>query len=177
VELVLVIIAIVYSIWSEVNKQKQEKNVDFDFSELASIDDFLKKQNEAEALEPLPVSQLPTRQERKNRRQQKKSEPNQNWHSPDHSSGMMHTESQSLMSEQGRREQETGSTLASDSSTGRPAGSSFINPFIRPTEQQDLDLKLDRSNLVKAFIMSEVMTRYDINRIYERVPGVRQDEE
>ncbi len=174
-EFVLVIIAIVYSIWSEINKQKQEKNVDFDFSELSSIDDFLKKQNDTDSLEPMPVSQMPSRQDRKNRRHQKK--PAQNWHSPDQQSGFIKTDPELSISESGRREQEIAQTMSSESSSGQHADSSFSDQFIRIPEQASSGLKLDRNNLLKAFIMSEVMTRYDINRIYERVPGVRQDEE
>ena len=41
-ELLVIILVLVYSVWSEVNKTKKEENVDIDFSELSSLDDFFK---------------------------------------------------------------------------------------------------------------------------------------
>jgi hypothetical protein len=35
--------------------------------------------------------------------------------------------------------------------------------------------KLSRNEVLNAFVLSEVMTRYDLNRIYSRIPAVRKD--
>jgi cytochrome c biogenesis protein ResB len=41
-ELLVIVLVLVYSVWSEVNKAKKDENVDIDFSELSSLDDFFK---------------------------------------------------------------------------------------------------------------------------------------
>ncbi len=42
------------------------------------------------------------------------------------------------------------------------------------TPKKNLEFK--REDLLKAFIMKEVMQRYDLNRIYERIPSAKFDE-
>ena len=39
-EVVIVILALVYSVWSEIQKKKQEEDANIDFSELTTLDDF-----------------------------------------------------------------------------------------------------------------------------------------
>jgi len=51
-ELLVIVLVLVYSVWSEVNKKKQEENVDIDFSELASLDDFFKDSGTVTAKKP-----------------------------------------------------------------------------------------------------------------------------
>ena len=36
--------------------------------------------------------------------------------------------------------------------------------------------KLSRQDLLKTFVLSEVLQRYNINRIYERIPGIRSED-
>ena len=38
------------------------------------------------------------------------------------------------------------------------------------------NISFNREDFVKSFIMSEVLQRYDINRIYSRIPSARSDE-
>lgn len=37
-------------------------------------------------------------------------------------------------------------------------------------------VSFDRDDLLKAFVMKELMQRYDLNRIYERIPSFNKDE-
>lgn len=40
----------------------------------------------------------------------------------------------------------------------------------------NIDLKLEHNDIIKAFIMSEVMQRYDLNRIYARIPDFNKED-
>jgi hypothetical protein len=42
--------------------------------------------------------------------------------------------------------------------------------------RDDTQINFGREDLVKSFIMSEVLQRYDINRIYSRIPSVKSDD-
>lgn len=166
-ELVLIIIVIVYSIWSEVNKQKQEKDLDFDFSDLASIEEFVKKDNYAASHSPAPKPEKKSRRQKKNRNRESANE---------FALQATHDESH----------------VNYDKLPPRPDVNYDEMPVLtgrdrQPVQTADARLgaevqnisrhipRIDRNNLVQAFIMSEVMQRYDINRIYERIPGIRDD--
>lgn len=41
---------------------------------------------------------------------------------------------------------------------------------------QETKIKIGREDLLKSFIMSEVLQRYDINRIYSRIPPIKEDD-
>ena len=41
---------------------------------------------------------------------------------------------------------------------------------------QQNQIKIGREDLLKSFIMSEVLQRYDINRIYSRIPPIKNDD-
>lgn len=41
---------------------------------------------------------------------------------------------------------------------------------------QETNVKIGREDLLKSFIMSEVLQRYDINRIYSRIPSIKNDD-
>jgi len=41
---------------------------------------------------------------------------------------------------------------------------------------QETKVKIGREDLLKSFIMSEVLQRYDINRIYSRIPSIKNDD-
>ncbi|MBR4329000.1 MAG: hypothetical protein IKP71_04040 [Candidatus Riflebacteria bacterium] len=41
---------------------------------------------------------------------------------------------------------------------------------------QETKVKIGREDLLKSFIMSEVLQRYDINRIYSRIPPIKEDD-
>ena len=44
------------------------------------------------------------------------------------------------------------------------------------TRVQETKVKIGREDLLKSFIMSEVLQRYDINRIYSRIPSIKNDD-
>ena len=43
-------------------------------------------------------------------------------------------------------------------------------------QQERPKVTIGREDLLKSFIMSEVLQRYDINRIYSRIPSIKKDE-
>ncbi len=49
-------------------------------------------------------------------------------------------------------------------------------PAVSYSAQPVKDFKMTRDDLLKSFIMSEVLQRYDINRIYSRIPAVKSDD-
>ena len=44
------------------------------------------------------------------------------------------------------------------------------------TYTEETKIKIGREDLLKSFIMSEVLQRYDINRIYSRIPPIKNDD-
>ncbi len=42
--------------------------------------------------------------------------------------------------------------------------------------KQQPKIQIEREDLLKSFIMSEVLQRYDINRIYNRIPSIKSDD-
>ena len=40
------------------------------------------------------------------------------------------------------------------------------------TQMDPAHISFDRESVIKAFVMSEVLQRYDIQRIYARIPGI-----
>lgn len=42
--------------------------------------------------------------------------------------------------------------------------------------QEQPKIKIEREDLLKSFIMSEVLQKYDINRIYNRIPSIKSDD-
>lgn len=183
-ELVIIILAIVFSVWSEINKQKQEKNLDIDFSELASIDEFLKTQTTGENATEAEVKSLQpglSRQEQKNQRiQQKKarkiSQSRSNNDLPDHHV-LSNSNERSLQIRENLNQ-----SLSDAKGTALPDSAAMPTAFSTTNRQQDQSndppgIKLGRENLVQAFVISEVLKRYDINRIYERIPGVHRDQD
>ncbi len=44
------------------------------------------------------------------------------------------------------------------------------------SQQEKPKITIGREDLLKSFIMSEVLQRYDINRIYSRIPAIKKDE-
>lgn len=174
-ELVLVIIAIVYSIWSEVNKKKEEKNLDFDFSELSSIDDFLKKEKKEPSSDYVPLSEQSSRQEKKSRRHPQKSQRSDL--APAEQSGFSDSLPPAPLPMGNPSRYDDLPSPASSSSSRHNVAPGLAAQLFTSEPSREYDVKIDRNSLIKAFIVSEVMTRYDINRIYERIPGVRKDDE
>lgn len=46
----------------------------------------------------------------------------------------------------------------------------------RTSYREQTKISIGREDLLKSFVMSEVLQRYDINRIYSRIPSVKSDE-
>ncbi len=189
-ELLVIILVLVYSVWSEVNKKKQEENVDIDFSELASLDDFFKDSPSspsqktagkppAAKKQPKPRSQriadaAPNRGDyavltgRVNY-ERGDEKPLTNYDELPQLSGVVNYERQA------RDESAPGDQLSEEArkmfELGRqeqPAKS----PVAPPPK-----INFDRESIIKAFVMSEVLQRYDLERIYSRIPGINQQQE
>lgn len=196
----IIIIAIVYSIWSEVNKKKEEENIDFDFSDLSSIEDFIKKDNpKARPVAPATADNSPlsqsSHQERINKRQMQKKSGRSTFGDPDNASELQssidlpdHLKLPELVNYDRKEVKKPVNYDQSDSMTGVCTSQTLSAKLEQQRAQvaflegqtqapAPLNVTMNRNNLIQAFIISEVMTRYDINRIYERVPGVRKDDE
>ena len=174
-EIIIIIIAIVFSVWSELNKKKKEEDFDIDFAELSSIDDFLKKPSAnassvPPALPPLNSSgsfnrSSPKKQGRKKQKSQQKKQ--KNYDKMPSLTGQVNYDQQA-----GRPDvnyDKSAPPLFDASSQDR-----WASQTRRPKRRNDF--RLDRNQIVKSFIFSEVLRRYDINRIYDRIPGVRNDD-
>lgn len=159
-ELVIIVLAIIFSIWSEVNKKKKEKDLDFDFSDLSSIEDFVKgKSSPSPGSSGMHASNAgmmgPTaleKQEKKQKRSRKKRKKR-------------------------KEEVDTGSL---ELPPLKPEETHVPSSFAGKASfsgSDDNNFSFNRKTLIQAFILSEAMNRYDINRIYERVPDVRRDDE
>ena len=46
----------------------------------------------------------------------------------------------------------------------------------RASYNEQTKISIGREDLLKSFVMSEVLQRYDINRIYSRIPSIKSDE-
>lgn len=212
-ELILVIAAIIYSIWSEVNKKKEEDNVDINFSELSSLDEFFKpdqkknaankaraKKEKASPPAPRPVNYDemagPTRQVNytrvdESRRAEKVNYDKMpgptrqvNYTRVDEENRSAKVNYDKLETLTGRTNYERDGVEGLPSSKGLPSTrvaanndkesgdvSLNVSPGLTPE-----DLRFNREALLKAFVMSEVLQRYDLNRIYSRIPGVNTEE-
>ncbi|MEW6709196.1 MAG: hypothetical protein AB1403_05170 [Candidatus Riflebacteria bacterium] len=175
-EFVLIVIAIVYSVWSEIQKQKEEKNLDFDFSDLSSVDDFLKKSPDQKAGQ---VNKAGNKTRKKS--EKKASSPPS---IQDH--GELKVPENLRLPEPINHDQTSRPEVNYDDLkpvTGIDRNQTLaeklktapLPPISGQTQPQSINLGFNREKLIQAFIMSEVMTRYDINRIYERIPGVNND--
>lgn len=210
-ELILVIAAIIYSIWSEVNKKKEEDNVDINFSELSSLDEFFKPDQKKNAANksrtkkekvpttPKPVNydELPgpTRQTNYTRVDEGRRAEKVNY---DKLAGPTRQVNYTRVDEGNlpvkvnydRLESVTRRTnYERDGVDGLPSAAGL--PSARSNEEQQgfvdaaanvsspispEELRFNREELLKAFVMSEVMQRYNLHRIYSRIPGIKTEE-
>lgn len=181
-EFFIIVIAIVYSIWSEINKKKQEKDLDFDFSELSSIDDFLKKKDSPPS--SMPMTRDLSREQNIGQAQQKTLLEKENQKRARQKNRKQENEFIPLTGQQNYDRKNSPKRANYDKLSSQSQEGSFQQPLLdsdgwpeRKAREQSVDITFNRNSLVQAFIMSEVLNRYDINRIYERIPGVRIDEE
>jgi len=211
-ELILVIAAIVYSIWSEVNKKKEEDNVDINFSELSSLDEFFKpgqKKNAAnksrppkEKASPPPPRAVnydamegPTRQVNYTRVDESRRPEKVNYDKLD---GPTRQVNYTKVDEENRRPRVNYDKLESvtrqtnyerdgvedlPSSAGLPSRRIASEQSYSGDAPSDCelplspdDLRFNREELLKVFVMTEVMQRYDLHRIYSRIPSFEKEE-
>ncbi len=205
-ELILVIAAIIYSVWSEVNKKKEEDNVDINFSELSSLDEFFtpdqkkkttvkkKTPRQTGTQKPVNYDEMPglTRQANSARIDDVNLPEKVNYDrmsgltrkvNRDRSDGSLENVNyDQLETVTGRTNYERDGVDGLPSDRGLPSSRIEINnrsenssadqkPLVSPE-----DLRFGRNDLLKAFVMSEVLQRYDLNRIYSRIPGFKKEE-
>lgn len=205
-ELILVIAAIIYSIWSEVNKKKEEDNVDINFSELSSLDEFFKPDQKKNSAAKKKTSQQPvshkslnydempglTRQANYDRAGESNLSEQVNYDRMPGPTRKVNRDRSKVHREEvnyDKLEAVTAKTNYERSGVdGLPSDHGLPSARIdnshgdinSSADQKPLvskeDLRFGRNDLLKAFVMSEVMQRYDLNRIYSRIPGVKSEE-
>ncbi len=196
-EVVIVILALIYSVWSEIQKKKQEEDANIDFSELTTLDDFFKTPGGG-AGQTADIDNTAKRAREK--RAKKKKQPAPAYEQPVAEARL------SAMPVRGEVNYDQLPSLESkgyESAFGRvevnydelPAVSGRTNyedeiPEARASlpvqSEASIDqaearrhhdgFKLSRQDLLKTFVLSEVLQRYNINRIYERIPGIRSED-
>ncbi len=215
-EVVIVILALIYSVWSEIQKKKQEEDANIDFSELTTLDDFFKAPGGG-AGQTADIDNTAKRAREKRAKKKKQSTPASaaeasilpmpargeanydqlpSLESKGYESSFGHVEVNydELPALTGRN-YETQASRAEVSYDELPTVSGRTNyedniPEARAsaiarsqavadkpeTQPQHDGFKLSRQDLLKTFVLSEVLQRYDINRIYERIPGIRSED-
>ncbi len=217
-EVVIVIIALIYSVWSEIQKKKQEEDANIDFSELTSLDDFFQTPGGG-AGQAVDIDSAAKRAREKRAKKKKPSTPA--YEKPlsaavkpmpargevnydqlpsletkgyESSFGQVEVNYDELPALSGRS-YETGSGRAEVNYDEMPAMSGRTNyedniPEARASAMVQSEaavdqaearrhhdgFKLSRQDLLKTFVFSEVLQRYNINRIYDRIPGIRSED-
>ncbi len=209
-EIVIVILALVYSVWSEIQKKKQEEDINIDFPEVTSLDDFFKSNpgtstsgnaayrpgkkkrknvaashdkktrfaSDAAGIQPqgradgLSLSEsrrpfdestsvnydnMPGLTGRGNRNDTPKSEVN--YDELPSLSGLTNYEDSVA---------DVGVSLTETNAGHHGYGSAHDRPAAGR-------FTLSREDLLKTIVMTEVLQRYNINRIYDRIPGPRPE--
>lgn len=171
-EIVIIVLAVVFSIWSEINKKKQEEDVDLDFSELTSLDDFFKKSSASAASSPKTLKG--SKRSRNNSESksinydelpsltgksydQEPARPDVNYDALPSLSGQINFE-----------EKIENEGLAAATAVPESA-------IVAARSHEAGRFTIDRNDLLKSFVMAEVLQRYNISRIYDRIPGIKSD--
>lgn len=216
-EVVIIILALVYSVWSELQKKKQEEDVNIDFSELTTLDDFFKKPSDGSS-----VSGGNSDGGYKHGKKQKKPKKQPNSSDFQAAAGLNprgaqkaevsyddlpSLESKGYESSFGRvevnydelptltgRNSESQPTRAEvnydelPTLTGRTnyeddhedekslAAAAVVEQAHSPGLSFSNRFTISREDLLKTVVLSEVLQRYNINRIYDRIPGLNSDE-
>ena len=187
-ELLVIVLVLVYSVWSEVNKKKQEENVDIDFSELASLDDFFKDSGTTTAKKPVKAASPKAKQ--KYKAKQAASQPT-NYDDYSALTGQVNYERRPEIAKNNYDElpQLTGVTnydrmSHTESAAGDQLSEEDRKMFELGRKEQPArtsvaapQISFDRESVIKAFVMSEVLQRYDLERIYSRIPGINQPQD
>ena len=193
-ELLVIILVLVYSVWSEVAKKKEEEKVDIDFSELASLDDFFKDTGSqaGKSATPTPKPQAKPQRPRAKKRAETVSR-EVNYDNLPALTGQLNrdAESTSYKSNYDELPQLTGviNYDRMESRSGNDSEDKLSEEtrklFARELQAQQnvqaqaypIQMTFDRDSVIKAFVMSEVLQRYDLGRIYSRIPDFNQPEE
>lgn len=217
-EFLFIVIAIVYSIWSEVNKKKKEEEVDIDFSELSSLDDFFKpgqastggdtRQPKKKAVKSKPEKSMPrqpvneainydsmtgpTRQTR-HRADKKPHKEEVNYDNLPALSGQVNYARTSENSRKAEVNYDEQAILTGRVNYERDSAFAVPVPAIPvPTSQTSSEavssetfsenfsvgqFRFGTNDMTKAIILAEVLQRYDMARIYSRIPEFESESE
>lgn len=175
-ELLVIVLVLAYSIWSEVSKTKEEDKVDIDFSELASLDDFF---NDSGTSTPL-VKQKYARGKQP-RQPQKPRREAANHGRNGQPAGINYDELPQLTGVVNYDRMGNASKPLSEEALGEKARQMFaLNKSESRNEQEEAALphiSFNRESIIKAFVMSEVLQRYNLERIYSRIPNINQEQD
>lgn len=212
-EFLFIVIAIVFSVWSEVNKKKKEEEVDIDFSELSSLDDFFKpgqastggdnrqpkkkpgKNKPDKSMPRQPVSEAinydsmagPTRQAKhrvdKNPRKEEVNydnmpaltgQVNHARASENNRKAEVNYDEQATLT--GSVNYERDSAFAAGKSM--PVAQTSSEAVSSDTFSENFSVgqfRFGTNDMTKAIILAEVLQRYDMARIYSRIPEFESD--
>ena len=214
-EIVIVILALVYSVWSEIQKKKQEEDVNINF-ELTSLDDFFNKpgasgssgdgayrpgqkkaNKKREKAAPVNFDNRPgltSRPENIKARNEMGVEgmptmESRSFQQSTESAAVNYDNLPGLTSRGGRKDSPrvevnyddlpalTGRTnyeddVADGALKNTDSAQCTSHAQVQPVSGR---FSLTREDLVKTIVMTEVLQRYNINRIYDRIPGNRSE--
>lgn len=188
-DFLIIIIFIVVAVATSGKKDKIKEELDLDFQDLASLDDFFKSKTPGQSKgSPLPLphtrsSRSPVKRSaqfapsvKKQASRLSHSSGNDTFHKSDKAKSSFAAgnvsaiDRPSLIRQHYDREQahHTAAAYAQEQ-----ADVSARADYYSLTSKSEFSLK--REDLVKSFILSEVMTRYNLNRIYDRIPDFKDD--
>jgi hypothetical protein len=197
VEVLFIIIALVYSVWSEVNKKKQEENVDIDFSELSSLDDFFQggtrkdsvtgktadsgrsgkaaggKKNKktfavADTGNTSAKAAATARRDREGINYDRLPEPSRRISGSHDESVTMESgnyDSTEILTGKTNYDRGSGVTQGANGVDGKADGR-----LPQSESAAGSHFSMDTNDLARAIIMSEVLQRYDLKRVFARIP-------
>jgi len=217
-EVVIIILALVFSVWSELKKKKEE-DADINFTEMTTLDDFFRQsaknpdkeldlagltgknrskktpskkgkpaaQPVSSAARPVPkqpraevnYDNMPSLEsagyEASSRRPEVNYDelPSLTGHSAEVSArDFESTNYDQLPTVSARQNYESGQ---SDAQSAFSAANSSQSTDWSDSSNRSRPFSISRDDMLKSLILAEVMQRYNINRIYDRIPGVKSD--
>lgn len=215
-EIVIIILAVVYSVWSEIQKKKDE-DANIDFNDLTTLDDFFKNSDkpadQQAYLEGLTSGNKPKRKAKKKDRPAATEKPvaavaRETFMPPaevnydnlpslesagyEAAPARKEVNYDELPSLTGRSYEASAKDYESGNYDNLPAVSGRTNyeeagkgatssagqagrVELFRDEPQMSHFAISRDDLLKTVILSEVLQRYNINRIYDRIPGIKSD--
>ncbi len=178
-ELLIVIAVLAYSIWAEVNKSKEEDKVDVDFSELASLDDFFK--DAGNTMPPVKQKHTKKKQPRQSKKPGREAVSYNDFSTMTGTGTGSYDELPPLTGVINYDRMESPAKSSPEEGLSAEAREMFTlgkaRAPIRQEEAKLPNISFDRESIIKAFIMSEVLQRYDLERIYSRIPNIQQEQE